>query len=365
LLFVSTGKAIIGVPLATPPGNLYDVQFSPDGKWLAALIGTEARAAGGGRLPAGKAARADGARPAAPASSAVMLWSVPPRGIPVARGDKAAPVATLLADVASRADYLVQEYMPEPDGLGEVLAHSAFGVIDAGDGARVEGGVLKVTNLTTINQFAGRAKRSISFAGEPPANWQRKKPEILFETHFSKAIAKPDVVLPLNGLMTCLAFSPDGATIATGSDDTKIRLWSVRSKRVTQTLEGHTAAIQSLAFSADGSLLASAGGGVKIWQLAEAPMVASMPEEESKPREPSVDVPETRKMSRTWTDVTGKFKVKASLVGVRNGKVTLKKEDGGTISVPASKLSDDDRDFLTRTEPNPKKRKKKKKKLAK
>lgn len=359
ILYVSTGKAVAGVPLALPPGNLYEVCFSPDGKSLAALTGIEASGDGGDRAPGGKPLRA-GARPANPASSALMLWSVPPRGIPAARSDKATRVATLLADAAERADYLMQEFTPEPDGLGEALAYSAWGVIGVSNDVRREEGALKATNWTTINQYAGRAKRSISFAGDPPANWERKKPEILFETHFSKTISKPAVILQLDILTTCFAFSPDGTTIATGSDDQQIRLWDVRSKRVTKTLEGHSEGVQSLAFSADGTLLASAGGEVKIWQLGGDPQV-TVGEDKPEEEKPKPDVPETRNMLRTWTDATGKFKVQAILIAVSDGKVELKREDDSTIAVPIDKLSDADQEFLERTKPQGKKKKKKKK----
>lgn len=267
-------------------------------------------------------------------------------------------MATLLADVIDRSDIMVQQYAPEPDGFGEALAHSAIGVIATSDDARVEDGVLKVTNLTTINQFTGRAKRSISFAGEPPANWQRKKPELLFETHFSKVVSKPTFAMTLDSLMTCFAFSPDGATIATGGEDKQIRLWDVRRKRVVRTLEGHSEGIQSLAFSTDGTMLASASGEVKVWYLAGAPHVAAIPTEEPKPDTPKPDVAETRNMLRTWTDAAGKIEVKARVVRIRNGKLTLQKEDKSTIVIAIAKLSDTDKKFLSRTKPRKKKKKK-------
>ncbi|MBC8351519.1 MAG: hypothetical protein H8E66_06000 [Planctomycetes bacterium] len=359
LLFVSTGNTMAGVPLALPPGNLYDTHFSPDGKMLAVLTGIEARAATG-RLPAGRPSRV-APRPATPSSSALTIWSVPPRGIPASRSDKATNVAALLADVVDRADIMVRKYEPEPDGFGEALAHAALGVIGTSDEARVEGGVLKVTNLTTINQFAGRAKRSISFAGEPPANWQRMKPELLFETHFSKVVSKPTSTMTLDSLLTCFAFSPDGAMIATGGEDKLIRLWDVRKKRVVTTLEGHSEGIQSLTFSADGTMLASAGGEVKVWYLTGAPRIAAIPKDEPEPDKAKPDVAETRDMLRSWTYAAGKIEVKARVIRIRNGKLTLQKEDTSTIVIAIAKLSETDKEFLSRTKPRTKKKKKKKK----
>jgi hypothetical protein len=49
---------------------------------------------------------------------------------------------------------------------------------------------------------------------------------------------------------------------------------------------------------------------------------------------------------RTWTDVTGRFKVKGTLVRVSDDQVTLLTEAGKKITLPFSKLSQADRDFV-------------------
>jgi hypothetical protein len=49
---------------------------------------------------------------------------------------------------------------------------------------------------------------------------------------------------------------------------------------------------------------------------------------------------------RDWSDITGKFHVKAELMGVKDGKVELKKTDGEIINVPLAKLSAQDQDAL-------------------
>ncbi len=68
-----------------------------------------------------------------------------------------------------------------------------------------------------------------------------------------------------------LAFSPDGATLASGAADGGLVLWDIRTlARIAQPLRGHSAAIESVAFSPDGSLLASAGldGAIMLWDIA-------------------------------------------------------------------------------------------------
>lgn len=67
-----------------------------------------------------------------------------------------------------------------------------------------------------------------------------------------------------------LAFSPDGSILASGggnAEDFNIRLWDVVSGQQTQTLQGHTGIVWMVAFSPDGGILASASSDhtVRIW----------------------------------------------------------------------------------------------------
>jgi hypothetical protein len=56
--------------------------------------------------------------------------------------------------------------------------------------------------------------------------------------------------------------------------------------------------------------------------------------------------------AREWSDVTGKFRVKAELMGVKDGNVQLKLSDGKVISVPVAKLSTQDQDALKKLPPS-------------
>ena len=49
---------------------------------------------------------------------------------------------------------------------------------------------------------------------------------------------------------------------------------------------------------------------------------------------------------RTWTDSTGKFRIEAELIWLKNGQVRLKKKSGGFTNLPLEKLSAKDRLFL-------------------
>jgi WD40 repeat protein len=69
--------------------------------------------------------------------------------------------------------------------------------------------------------------------------------------------------------ISTLAFSRDGAIVATGSEDKSIVLWDVKGQRPLGTLTGHTGAVTSLAFDPSRPVLlsGSADGTIMRWDL--------------------------------------------------------------------------------------------------
>ncbi|KAE8141926.1 WD40-repeat-containing domain protein [Aspergillus pseudotamarii] len=70
-----------------------------------------------------------------------------------------------------------------------------------------------------------------------------------------------------SGLVECVAFSPNGKTIGSGSLDNQVRLWNATKGITNFVLSGHSDRVNTIVFSPDGRLLASGSRDktVRLW----------------------------------------------------------------------------------------------------
>jgi WD40 repeat protein/tRNA A-37 threonylcarbamoyl transferase component Bud32 len=119
---------------------------------------------------------------------------------------------------------------------------------------------LSAADLGLRAHEAGEAKRRLGACDPGLRGWEWR--------HL--ALRSDPSVRALEGhgeAVRAVAVSPDGAELASGSDDGKIRAWEAASGRTLRVFTGHEGPVTALAYSADGGLIASGSrdDSVRVW----------------------------------------------------------------------------------------------------
>lgn len=173
----------------------------------------------------------------------------------------------------------VQLKVTDLDGLGQViLLTSARGKIGGGSEVKACRRLNGEKDTVVDFEYDGVIPSSIHSTLSNPPNHQLTIVVIDADGNsglasFNIAESTPYYLATLEGhtdYIPTLAISPDGATLATGSWDSTIKLWDTKTREEIATLNEYREKIKSLTFSPDGTVLASGAfdGGIALWNVA-------------------------------------------------------------------------------------------------
>ena len=100
----------------------------------------------------------------------------------------------------------------------------------------------------------------------------------------SKEEAKEETIASHQRWVTSLAYSPNGSILATAGGESlqyrpgDVKLWDTRNGKLIASLEGHSSNVWSVAFSPDGKTLVASGydGKVILWNVDEKKSLATL-----------------------------------------------------------------------------------------
>ncbi|HEY7426047.1 MAG TPA: sigma-70 family RNA polymerase sigma factor [Gemmataceae bacterium] len=261
-----------------PPGHSSSVKavaYSPDGKLL--LSAGENRQAWLWDTATGKAVRQIRV-----ANGRAVAFSPDGQRFALLSQDKNIHVG----DVATGKELF---RLPPGDVWGvNALAYSPDGkILISADYLPVKGKNDVVCNLNVWDASTGRFLRRSSLAGIRPDSMALRgdgRTLAIGGASDRKLIRLWDLerdeeILALGGHelpVISLAFSPDGRTLVSGSNDRTVRLWEVATGKEIAVLKGHKREVATVAFSPDGRLVASGGDGtrnpvydeIRLWDAA-------------------------------------------------------------------------------------------------
>jgi WD40 repeat protein/tRNA A-37 threonylcarbamoyl transferase component Bud32 len=125
------------------------------------------------------------------------------------------------------------------------------------------------SNFSAVKTLSGKSEPIVCFAFSPDGNTIASASNQTIQLWNTKTGQEISALSGHSQLINTLAISPDGQTLVSGSNDNTIKLWNLATGQEVRTLESNSRAINILAFSADGHILADGSGDktIKLWNL--------------------------------------------------------------------------------------------------
>lgn len=104
-----------------------------------------------------------------------------------------------------------------------------------------------------------------------PGQYGGQRPPVTDQHELRRAVARNQKLMqfPHDGVVNCVAYSPDGTLAVSGGEDGQAKVWSTQTGEQRDCFS-HDKGVVDVAFSPDGQTLATvAGGAIRLWSITD------------------------------------------------------------------------------------------------